>query len=78
MKKKNIFPGPKRQKLDNDADEKLAENVNRTKRLTQLKKDIAILEAAVRFGEETMEKMLHIAVEDMTVDPLVTIQVFSQ
>ncbi|KAL3997773.1 hypothetical protein ACH3XW_12285 [Acanthocheilonema viteae] len=61
---------PKRQKLDDDAAEKLAENASRTKRLTQLKKDIAVLEAAVRRGQETMEKMLHIAVEDMSIDPL--------
>lgn len=70
-----ILLEPKRQKLDGDADEKLAENVSRTKRLTQLKKDIAILEAAIRRGQETMEKMLNIAVEDMTIDPLVRIQV---
>uniref|UniRef100_A0A0R3RXH7 REM-1 domain-containing protein n=1 Tax=Elaeophora elaphi TaxID=1147741 RepID=A0A0R3RXH7_9BILA len=59
---------PKKRKMDDD--EKLAENVNKTKRLTQLKKDIAVLEAAVRRGQETVKKMLHIAVEDMTIDPL--------
>ncbi|VDM92061.1 unnamed protein product, partial [Litomosoides sigmodontis] len=69
---------PKRQKLDDDADEKLAENANSSNRLTQLKKDIAILEAAVQFGEEMMEKMLHIAIEDMAVDPLVTVSVQSR
>ncbi|KAM3722079.1 NAD-specific glutamate dehydrogenase [Dirofilaria immitis] len=61
---------PKRQKLDDIADEKLIENANRTERLTQLKKDIAILETAIRRGQQTMEKMLNIAVEDMTIDPL--------
>ncbi|EFO28269.1 hypothetical protein LOAG_00226 [Loa loa] len=61
---------PKRQRLDGDAGEKLAENASRTKRLAQLKKDIAVLEAAVRRGQETMEKMLNIAVEGIAVDPL--------
>lgn len=69
-----ILSEPKRQKLDDGFDEKLGENAN-TKRLTQLKKDIAVLEAAVRRGQETMEKMLHIAEEDMKIDPLVIIQV---
>ncbi|KAK6105206.1 hypothetical protein QQG55_19330 [Brugia pahangi] len=61
---------PKRQRLDDDADEKLTDNAIRTKRLTQLKKDIAVLEAAVRRGQETVEKMLNMAVEDMAIDPL--------
>ncbi|EJW87057.1 hypothetical protein WUBG_02034 [Wuchereria bancrofti] len=60
---------PKRQRLDDDA-EKLTDNASRTKRLTQLKRDIAVLEAAVRRGQETVEKMLNMAVEDMAVDPL--------
>lgn len=66
---------PKRQRLDDDADENLAGNESKIKRLAQLKKDIAILEAAVRRGQETMEKMLNIAVEDINIDPLVTVQV---
>uniref|UniRef100_A0A915PTJ4 Uncharacterized protein n=1 Tax=Setaria digitata TaxID=48799 RepID=A0A915PTJ4_9BILA len=52
---------PKRQRLDDDVDGRLAKNADRSERLTQLKKDIAVLEAAVRRGKETMEKMLNIA-----------------
>uniref|UniRef100_A0A8R1XNI0 Uncharacterized protein n=1 Tax=Onchocerca volvulus TaxID=6282 RepID=A0A8R1XNI0_ONCVO len=61
---------PKRQKLDGIANEKLMENASRTERLIQLRKDIAILETAVQRSQQTMERMLNIAVEDMTIDPL--------